>query len=104
VRIDQLSFVHASPNTSVGPSIPVIKNSHLKTEDIGVVMYSFLMCTFDFVALIHHIYAISSGSSSSMRFVPFLTLYFNDPWALPSPTMSCEGQSYIWMVMPLSTT
>jgi hypothetical protein len=27
VTIDQLSFVHPSPNASVGPSVPVIDNS-----------------------------------------------------------------------------
>jgi hypothetical protein len=26
VMIDQLSFAHASPNSSIGPSIPVINN------------------------------------------------------------------------------
>jgi hypothetical protein len=65
-------------------------------------MYSSLMGSFDFVAPIHHIHAISSESSSSMRFVPFRTSYFNDPWTLPSPTMSCKGQSHIGMTMPPS--
>jgi hypothetical protein len=36
VMIDHLSFVHSSPNALVGPSIPVIDNSHPVTEDIGV--------------------------------------------------------------------
>jgi hypothetical protein len=102
VTIDLLSFAHASPNSSVGPSFPVIENSQSETEDIGVEMYSSLMGTFDFVAPIHHIYAMSSRSSSSMRSIPFCTLYFNDPWTLPSLTMSCEGQSHIGMEMPLS--
>jgi hypothetical protein len=39
-----------------------------------------------------------------MRFVPFHTSYFNDPWTLPSSTASCEGQSHIVMAMPLLTT
>jgi hypothetical protein len=102
VTIDQLSFAHASPNASVGPSIPVIDNSRQETEDVGVRMYSSLMGSFDFMAPIHHIHAISSRSSSSMRSIPFRTSYFNDPWTLPSPTMSCEGQSHIGMEMPLS--
>jgi hypothetical protein len=42
------------------------------------------------------------GLASSMRSVPFCTLYFNDPWTLPSLTMSCEGQSHIGMEIPLS--
>jgi hypothetical protein len=102
VTIYQLSFSHASPNASVGSSIPVIKIYQPKTKDIGVIMYSSLMGTFDFMAPIHHIYAMSSRSSSLMRFVPFCTSYFNDTWNLPSPTMSYEGQSYIGMEMPPS--
>jgi hypothetical protein len=101
VTIDQLSFAHVSPSASVGPSIPMINNSQQETEDVGVEMYSSLMGSFDFMAPIHHIHAISSESSSSMRFIPFCTLYFNDPWTLPSPTMSYEGQSHIGMEIPL---
>jgi hypothetical protein len=82
----------------------VIDNSQPTTEDIGVRMYSSLMGTFDFVTPIHHIYAMSSRFASSMMSVPFRTSYFNDPWTLPSPTMSCEGQSHIRMQMLLSAT
>jgi hypothetical protein len=32
--IDQLSFVYSIPNASIGPSIPVIINSQLTTENI----------------------------------------------------------------------
>jgi hypothetical protein len=103
MTIDQLSFVYVSLNASVGPSIPMIENSQSTTEDIGVGMYSSLMGTFDFVAPIHHIYAMSSRYSSSVRSVPFFTSYFNDPWTLPSLTISCEGQSHIGMTMPLSS-
>jgi hypothetical protein len=59
------------------------------------------MGTFDFMALIHHVYAMSSRTVSSERFVPFDTSYFNDPWTLPSSTASCEGQSHFGMAMPL---
>jgi hypothetical protein len=102
VTIDQLPFVHASPNASFGPSFPMIDNSQQATKDVGVRMYSSLMGSFDFMTPIHHIHAISSESSSSMRHVPFHTLYFNDPWTLPSLTMSYEGQFHIGMEMPLS--
>jgi hypothetical protein len=100
--IDKLCFAHPSPNASVGPSIPVIENSRMPTKDVGVEMYSSLMGRFYFVLPIHRIYSISSRSSSSMRYVPFHTLYFNDPWTLPSLNMSCEVQSHIGMKMPLS--
>jgi hypothetical protein len=104
VTIGHLSFVYASPNALVGPSIPVTDNSQLTTENIGVRMYSSLMGTFYFQAPIHHIYAMSSRFASSMRFVPFPTSYFNDPSTLPFSTVSCEGQSHTGMDMPLSTT
>jgi hypothetical protein len=47
-------------------------------------MYSSLMGRFDFVTPIHHIHAISNEYSSSLRFVPLYTSYFNDTWTLPS--------------------
>jgi hypothetical protein len=102
VTIDQLSLTHASTSASVGPSILVIDNSRQATKDVCVGMYSSLMGTFDFIASNHQIYAISSESLSSMRSVSFCNSYFNDPWTLPSPTVSCEGQSHIRMEMPLS--
>jgi hypothetical protein len=60
VMIDQLSFTYASPNASVGPAILVIENSQSTTENIIVGIYSYLMGTFDFMAPIHHFYAMSS--------------------------------------------
>jgi hypothetical protein len=54
------------------------------------------------MAPIHHIYTMSSRFASSMRYVPFRTSYFNDPWTLPSLNVSCEGQSHTGMAMPLS--
>jgi hypothetical protein len=65
-------------------------------------MYSSLMGTFDFTTPIQHINSISSESSSSMRFVPFPTFYFNEPWTLPSLTMLYEGHSHIGMEIPVS--
>jgi hypothetical protein len=100
--IDELSFVYVIPNALVGPLIPMIDNSQLTNENIGVRMYSSLMGTFDFMAPIHHIYAMSSRYASLMRFIPFCTLYFNNHWTLPSLVVSCEGQSHTRMAMPLS--
>jgi len=101
VMIDLLSFAYAIPNASVGSWIHVIDNSQLTTENIGVRMYSSIMGTFDFVAPIHHIYAMSSRYALLMRSIPFHTLYFNDPWTLPSLIASCEGQSHNGMDVPL---
>jgi hypothetical protein len=66
-------------------------------------MYSSLTGTFKFSAPIHHIYAMSSTPASVERSIPFRTYYFSDPWTLPSPTSSIEGQSHAGMAMPLST-
>jgi hypothetical protein len=89
--VNQLSFAYAIPNAYVGPLILVVDNSQSKNENIGVRMYSSLMGTFDFMEPIHHVYAMSSRTISLERSVPFHTCYFNDPWTLPSSTMSCEG-------------
>ena len=83
MTINQLSFVYASPNASIGPSILVVKNSQLETNNIGVRMYSSLMGTFDFMALIHNVYTMSSRLVSLERSAPFRTSYFNDHWTLP---------------------
>jgi hypothetical protein len=102
VTIDQLSFSHSSSSALVGPSVPIVDNSQKETENIGVGMYPSLMGTFNFLAPISYINAISGESSSSLRSVSFRTSYFDDPWTLPSPTMSYEGQSHIRMEMSLS--
>jgi hypothetical protein len=104
MMIDQLSFAYVIPNASVGPSIPMVDNSQPKTENTSVRMYSSLMGNFDFMSLIHHVYAMSSRPVSSERYVPFRASYFNDPWSLPSFTTSYEGQSHDGMSMPLSTS
>jgi len=80
MTIDQLSLAYAIPNASVGPSIPVVDNSQPTTESISVGMYSSLMGTFNFMAPIHHVYAMSSRLISSERSAPFRTSYFDDPW------------------------
>jgi hypothetical protein len=103
VTIDHLSFAYSIPNAYVGLSIPVIDNSQSTTENIGVGMYSSLMGTFEFLALIHHVYTMSSRPTYAGRSIPFHTSYFSDPWTLPSPTSSCEGQLHAGMAMPLST-
>jgi hypothetical protein len=101
MMIDQLSFSYSSLNASIGPSIPVIDNYQPATKNIGVEMYSSLMGTFNFTALSHHVYAMSSRPFSRGRSIPFLTSYFSDPWTLPSPTLSREGQLHVGMAMPL---
>jgi hypothetical protein len=80
----------------------VIDNSQQETENVGVGMYYSLMGTFDFSAPNHQVYAMSNRPVSTRRSIPFRTSYFDDPWTLPSPTLSSEGQSHGGMAMPLS--
>jgi hypothetical protein len=65
VKIDQLSFVHPGPTASVGNSIPIIDNSQQTTKNVGVIMYSSLMGTFDFSTPISCINVVSGESSPS---------------------------------------
>jgi hypothetical protein len=104
MTIDHLSSVYASPNASVGSSIPMVENFQLETKNIGVKMYSSLMGIFKFMALVHHIYAMSSKIALSKRSIPLCTSYFNNPWTLPSSKMYFEGQSHTIISMPLSAT
>jgi hypothetical protein len=104
VVIDQLSFAYTSPNEFFGPSIPVIKNSQPATENISFKMYSSIMGTFDVMALFHHVYAMSNRPVSIERSISFHTSYFNDPWTLPSSTVSCEGQSHTGIISPISVS
>jgi hypothetical protein len=45
---------------------------------------------------------MSSRPSLAGRSISFCTSYLSDPWTLPSPTSSSEGQLHASMVMPLS--
>jgi hypothetical protein len=103
VTIDQLSFAYSSPNTSVGPSIPVIDNSQPTTENIGVKMYSSLMGTFDFSARFTTFTPCLVGPL--LQGGPFLSalpiLVIHGPYLLQ--ISSCEGKLHDGMAMPLST-
>jgi hypothetical protein len=79
VMINQFFFVYTIPSASVGTSIPMVNDFQLENENIGFKMSSSLMGTFEFMASIYHIYAMSSRLVSSDRFVPFCNSYFNDP-------------------------
>jgi hypothetical protein len=103
MTINQLSFAYVIPSASVGPSILMVDNSQPTTENIGVKMYSSLMGTFNFMALVHHIYAMYSRPIFSERSAPFHTSYFNNPWTLPSSISYCEGHSHTGMTIPLLT-
>jgi hypothetical protein len=82
----------------------MVDNSQPTTENICAGMYSSLMGTFNFSASNHQVYAMSSRSVLTGRSTPFRTSYFDDVLTLPSPTLSCEGQSHAGMAMPLSAT
>jgi hypothetical protein len=45
---------------------------------------------------------MSSRPVSTGRSIHFHTSYFSDPWTLPLPTASCEGQSHTGIISPTS--
>jgi hypothetical protein len=65
VAIDQFYFLYVIPSAFVGRSIPMVDSSQPTTNKMGVELYSSLMGTFDLMALVHHIYAMSSRPISS---------------------------------------
>jgi hypothetical protein len=99
--IDQIYFTCFSSYGFMGHSIPIVNSSHKETENIGVRMYPSLMGTFNFFAPILYINSMSDESSSSLRPVSFCASYFDNPWNLPSLTMSYEGHLHIKIAMPL---
>ena len=64
-------------------------------------MYSFLMGTFDFSTMIHHVYTMSSRPALAERSILFCTSYFIYPWTLHSSTSSIEVPLHASMAMPL---
>jgi hypothetical protein len=102
MTIDQLSFSRPDPSLGVS-TVPMIDNPQLGVVNVGVGLCPSLMGTFDYlppqgdVKFIsdHHKVEISQVSS-------FHTTYFNDPWILPSPSVTMEGTGNPGMSMPLS--
>ena len=88
VTIDQNSFQNPSVNASSGASIPIIDHSQPATGSVGVGMYPSLMGTFSCPAPIVMIGSSFDGASSSLNSVSFRTNHMEDPWIIPSPSLS----------------
>jgi hypothetical protein len=101
VMIDQMSFNHSDSMENLGSMVPLIENSQMTTERIGVGMYPSLMGTFNFSAPVSYIHATPVGYQKLNPSVPitwvgsFRTLYFEDLWVLPSP---CEWLKVLCML------
>jgi len=63
VTVDQLDCSLIDPNASTDSTFPLVDNTKLPVENLGVGMYSSLMGTFDFPPPSVHINAISSSSA-----------------------------------------
>ena len=83
--VDQLDYSPIYLNASSDSTIPLVKDTKVTIDNLGVGMYSSLMGTFDIPPPTVHINAISS-SRAPIRREFFRTHYFSDPWTLPSPT------------------
>lgn len=82
VTIDQMDYSPGESNASSESIVPLVNNLKHPIENVGVGMYSSLMGTFDFLAPVTRINAISSSTTPSRREF-FRTHYFLDPWSLP---------------------
>ena len=102
MTIDQLSFTNSSSSASSGPTVRVIENSQLATENIDVGMYPSLMGTFNFLSLFFSIDSTFGGALSSSSLVSLCTSYLGDPMTLPSLVEYGEGfplSEWLWHFM-----
>ncbi len=78
IKVDQLDYSLADPRATSDSIILLVDNSHQPIENLGIGMYSSLMGTFDLLAPIARINAISSSKESSREDL-LRTRYFSDP-------------------------
>ena len=106
VTIDQLSFCNV-PN-EYGTIVPLVDNSALACENIGVGLYSSLMGSFNIIAPIlsvksFMIYAINQvAQDQEIIEQSFKTNYLSNPWTLPKPDTLVDGDGMKGMASPLS--
>jgi hypothetical protein len=66
------------------------------------------MGTFDYpppTGNVHYMTAVPDQPQAEIfQISSFRTMYFNDPWTLPSPSSTMEGTEHHGMAMPLSMT
>jgi hypothetical protein len=104
VTIDHLSFSRLDP--SLGASmVPIIDNPQPGVVNIGVSLCPSLMGTFNCSPPQGNIKFISNHHKVEIFQVSsFRMTYFENPWILPSPSVSMDGIGHPGMSMPLSTT
>jgi hypothetical protein len=103
VTIDQLSF--SRPNPSLGAStVPMIDNPQPGVVNVGFGLCPSLMGTFDYPPPQGDIKFISNHHKVEIFQVSsFCMTYFDDPWILPSPSITMDGTGHLGMSIPLST-
>jgi hypothetical protein len=101
VTIDQLSF--SRPDSSLGVSaVPMIDNPQSGVVNVGVGLFPLLMGTFDYLPPQGDVKFISNHHKVEIFQVSsFRMTYFNDPWIIPSPSITMEGTGHLGMSMPL---
>ena len=103
VIIDQMDCSPKDPNASADSTVPLVNDAKQPIENLGVVMYTSLIGTFDLPPPFIHINAISSSRAPTRRDF-FRTHYFSDPWTLPSPTSTLEEGQVGGMAFPMCAT
>ena len=78
VTVDQLSFNRKGLLETNEAAVPLIDQSKLANESLGVGMYAYLMGTFDIPILINYLGSTSVGNSILM------VVDRTNPWVLPS--------------------
>ena len=80
-----------SPVTAYsGASVPIIEHSQPATGSVGVGMYPSLMGSYSFPAPVLMIGSCSDEASTSTASVYFCTTHMEDPWILPTLSISSE--------------
>ena len=106
MSIDQLSFSHPDPSSGAS-TVPMIDNPQPSIVNVGVGLFPPLMGTFNYPPTFDDVKFISAipdqPKAKIFQVSSFFTIYFNNPWTLPSPSTTIEGIGHHGMAMPLST-
>jgi hypothetical protein len=105
MTIDKLSFSRPSPSL-VESTVPMIENPQLGVINVGVGLFPPLMGTFDYLPPSENVKMISVVPDQPKAKIflasSFRTTYFNDLWALPSPSTMMEGTGHHGISIPFS--
>ena len=85
-----MAFKNSPVTASSGTSVPVIEHSHPATGSVGVGMYPSLMGSFSCIVPVLMIGSCSDKASTSTTSVSFCTTHMEDPWILPTLSISSE--------------